>query len=638
MCGITGIVDLRSARDIPEALIRAMNDSQAHRGPDGDGLFIEPGLAFGHRRLAIIDLATGDQPMVSSCGNIVVVFNGEIYNYREVRTELEDYGYSFRTASDTEVILAAWLEWGERCVNRLRGMFAIALWDKRTRSLFLARDRFGVKPLHMAMTPDGFLLFGSELKSVITHPGVRREFDVRAVEDFFAYGYVAEPRTIFTSVRKLPAGHLLTLRRGQPVPMSREYWDIDFTTVNRASERELEAELVERMREAVALRMIADVPLGAFLSGGVDSSAVVALMSEVSVDPVNTCSIGFAQDDFNELDYAGIIAARYGTRHRTRIVDAADFSAMDVLVASYDEPFADPSALPTYAVSALARETVTVALSGDGGDELLAGYRRQRMHMNEEKIRSRIPAPLRRGLFGMLGAAYPKLDWAPRVLRAKSTLQSLGKTTADAYFHSVSIMGDDIRKRLFTDRFRADLQGYRAAELMREIIDRAPAHDELSKIQYADLKIWLPGDILTKVDRASMAVGLESREPLLDHELAEFCAQLPPGLRLRGGQGKYLMKKAFESRVPHDLLYRPKMGFSVPLADWFRGPLKEPARQAAASPRILDTGWFQPAQLAGMVEQHIRGVEDNSRFIWQLLMFDKSLAHLDQVGVAAVQA
>jgi asparagine synthase (glutamine-hydrolysing) len=638
MCGIAGYFDTREHRSIPEPLLRRMTDALAHRGPDGSDIYRAPGVGFGHRRLAIIDLACGQQPMATPDGQIVTIFNGEIYNFQDVRRELEALGHRFRTNSDTEVILYAWLEYGEACVQRFRGMFALAVYDHRTRTLFLARDRLGVKPLHYAELPSGELIFGSELKALLVHPRLSRELDPTAIEDYFAYGYVPDPKSILAGVRKLPAGHTLTLRQGQGVPTPRRYWDVDFTTRHRGRPDDLAAELTDRMREAVRLRMIADVPLGAFLSGGVDSSAVVALMAEMSNQPVNTCSIGFDVAGYDETDYAQQIADRYATNHRSRIVDPNDFALVDRLASAYDEPFADASALPTYRVCALARETVTVALSGDGADEAFAGYRRYRMHANEERLRGMLPLGFRQGLFGTLGRAYPKLDWAPRMFRAKSTFEALGRTTEQAYFNSIAVVPDRLRDRLFSPGFRRELQGHWAGSLYVDTMRGAPAQDALGQAQYADIQHWLPGDILTKMDRASMAVSLEAREPLLDHELVAWAAGLPPELRVRRGQGKWLMKRAMERYVPRNLLYRPKMGFVVPISDWFRGPLADRAEALASRSAAVETGWFDRSFLTRVAADHRAGRADHGRLLWQLLMLDQSLGKLVELPPARVAA
>ena len=635
MCGIAGYFDTRERRSIPEALLRRMTDAIAHRGPDGNDIYRDAGVGLGHRRLAIIDLECGAQPMATPDGQILIIFNGEIYNFQETRRELEALGHRFRTNSDTEVILYAWLEYGEACVHRLRGMFAFAILDQRTRSLFLARDRLGVKPLHYAELPTGEVIFGSELKALLVHPGLARTLDPTAIEDYFAYGYIPDPKCVLAGVKKLPAGHTLTLRQGRPVPAPSRYWDVDFTTRHRGKPADLAAELTDRMREAVKLRMIADVPLGAFLSGGVDSSAVVALMAEISDKPVNTCSIGFDVAGYDETGYAAEIARRYATNHRSRIIDPDDFALVGRLADAFDEPFADASALPTYRVCELARETVTVALSGDGADEAFAGYRRYRLHANEEKLRRALPLGFRQSVFGALGRAYPKLDWAPRMLRAKSTFEALGRSTEEAYFNSIAVLPDRLRQHLFSPSFRRELQGHWAGSLYVDTMRNAPARDALGQAQYADIQHWLPGDILTKMDRASMAVSLEAREPLLDHELVAWAAGLPPDLRVRHGQGKWLLKKAMERYVPKKLLYRPKMGFVVPISDWFRGPLAERAEALVTRSTAVETGWFDVDFLRRAVADHRAGRAEHGRLLWQLLMLDQSLGKLVELPARA---
>ncbi|MFO1292811.1 MAG: XrtA/PEP-CTERM system amidotransferase [Rubrivivax sp.] len=634
MCGITGIFDLRGQRPIDRAVLARMNDSQRHRGPDDGSLHIEPGLGLGHRRLSIIDIATGQQPLFNEDGTVAIVFNGEIYNYQELMPELQAAGHRFRTRSDTECIVHGWEQWGERCVERLRGMFAFVLWDRRRQTLFMARDRLGVKPLHYALLDDGTLLFGSELKSLLAHGGLRRELDPLALEEYFALGYVAEPRTVFRQARKLPPAHTLTLRRGQPLAEPREYWDVRFTLGNPNTVAEASAELHERLRESVRLRMISEVPLGAFLSGGVDSSAVVATMAGLSADPVNTCSIAFDDPQFNESAFAQMVAERYRTNHHVETVQSDDFGLVDTLARLYDEPYADSSAIPTYRVCQLARRHVTVALSGDGGDEAFGGYRRYRLHLMEERMRSALPLALRRPLFGLLGRAYPKADWAPRVFRAKTTFEGMARNAVEAYFHSVSILRAPMRRRLFSETLRRELGGYDARQVFERHAARAGTDDALSLVQYLDLKTYLVGDINTKVDRASMAHSLEVREPLMDHKLVEWLATLPASMKVRGQEGKYLLKKAMEPLLPADVLYRPKMGFSVPLARWFRGPLAQRVRDAVLGERLADTGWFNRPYLEHLVQAHQSGASDYSAPLWTLLMFEAFLRNVVDGAVA----
>lgn len=632
MCGIAGMFDTRDRRDIPRDIVGRMNDVQFHRGPDGGDIHFEPGVALAHRRLAIIDVGGGHQPLFNEDGSVVVVFNGEIYNFQELVPELEAAGHRFATHSDTEVIVHAWEQWGEACVQRFRGMFAFVLWDRNRQTLFVARDRLGVKPFFYALLPDGMFVFGSELKALMQHPQMPRTIEPQCVEEYFALGYVPEPRTIYRGVMKLDAGHTLTLRRGEPFPASREYWDVRFTLDAKISAADAEAELTARLRESVRLRMISEVPLGAFLSGGVDSSAVVATMAGLSSNPVITCSMGFDDPSFNETEFAAMVAQRYATDHFVETVASDDFSLVDALAALYDEPYADSSAIPTYRVCQLARTRVTVALSGDGGDESFGGYRRYRMHLMEERMRDALPLGVRRPLFGLLGSVYPKADWAPRPLRAKTTFQAMARDSVEAYFNTVSILRGAQRSQLYSSGFRRELAGYNALEVFRRHAARAGTDDALALIQYLDTKTYLIGDINTKVDRASMAHSLEVREPLMDHELVDWLASLPSSLKVQGNEGKWLLKKALEPQLPHDVLYRPKMGFAVPLARWFRGPLKDRVRAALTGPVLSDSGLFDPDVLKRLCDEHQSGLHDHSAPMWTVMMFE---AFLRQQGADA---
>ncbi|MDI6745945.1 MAG: amidotransferase 1, exosortase A system-associated [Rhodocyclaceae bacterium] len=638
MCGITGIFDTRGKRDIDRAVLHRMNESQFHRGPDEGGLHIEPGVGLGHRRLSIIDLSTGQQPLYNEDNSVCVVFNGEIYNYQELIPELQALGHVFHTRSDTEVIVHAWEAWGERCVDRFRGMFAFALWDRNRDTLFLARDRLGVKPLFYALLDDGTFLFGSELKSLLAHGGLQRDIDPQAVEEYFALGYVAEPRCIFRQAKKLPPACTLKVGRGGTALQSlnpREYWDVRFTLDARISVEEACHELEKRLTESIRLRMISEVPLGAFLSGGVDSSAVVAMMAGLSNEPVNTCSISFSDPAYDEAAFAQKVADRYQTRHFVDRVESDDFDLIDTLAKLYDEPYADSSAIPTYRVCQLARKHVTVALSGDGGDESFGGYRRYWLHLMEEKMRAALPLGLRRPLFGTLGRLYPKADWAPRVFRAKTTFEALARNSVEAYFHSVSVIRNVQRGQIYSDAFKAELGGYSAQQVFDRHAAKAGTDDPLALIQYIDLHTYLIGDINTKVDRASMAHSLEVREPLMDHPLVEWLATLPTSLKMRGTESKFLLKKAMEPHLPHDIMYRPKMGFAVPLARWFRGPLRQRVRDDLLGGPMLETGWFNPDTIRQIVEQHETGRSDHSTPIWVLLMFDAFLRNVIDGNPAA---
>jgi asparagine synthase (glutamine-hydrolysing) len=625
MCGIAGLFDIAGHNDFERGLLSAMNQTQFHRGPDEGGEFLEPGVALAHRRLSIIDLSSGQQPMHSADGKVCVVYNGEIYNFAELAEKLKQRGYQFRTRCDTEVILYAWQEWGEGCVDRFRGMFAFALYDKKRQCLFLARDRLGIKPLFFSVLNGKTLIFGSELKVLKAHPQLPRKLEPQAVEDYFTLGYIPEPKTIYQHVYKLRPGHTLMVQRGKPVPAQREYWDVPFTPVATSSEAELCEELFSRLREAVDIRLVAEVPLGAFLSGGVDSSAVVAAMAQLQGDPVNTCAIGFDVAQFNETDFARQVAGRYHTNHLEKTVASDDFDLLDTLAGLYDEPYADSSAIPTYRVCQLARENVTVALSGDGGDEHFAGYRRYRWHMNEERLRGALPLGIRKPVFGALGRLYPKLDWAPRMFRAKTTFESLARNSVEAYLHSVSLTSETQRHAMFSDAMRRELQGYRAVETFDYYAQRSPTEDPLSLIQYLDMKTYLVGDILTKVDRASMAHSLEVRVPLLDHKFVEWVSGLPVSSKLRGQEGKYILKKALEPHLPNDVLYRPKMGFGVPLGKWFRGPLKRRLRESVLDGGLAQTGMFDHDFLGKLVNDHQSGLREYSAPLWSLLMFQAAI-------------
>lgn len=634
MCGIVGIFDLGGQGDIDRELLSRMNERQFHRGPDEGGLHVEPGVGLGHRRLSIIDLSSGQQPLFNEDGSVVVTYNGEIYNFPELSDELKAAGHVFKTHSDTEVIVHAWEEWGEKCVERFRGMFAFAIWDRNRRTLFMARDRLGKKPLHYAVLPNKQLIFASELKALYVHPLLKKAIDPTAVEEYFAFGYVPDPKSIFKDIHKLPPAHTLTITQGDARLQPKPYWDVPFAEGENLSEAEAVEQLTQRLRESVDIRMMSEVPLGAFLSGGVDSSAVVAMMSQLSDQPVNTCSIAFSSPKFNESEFAQLVANHCHTNHFVETVDPDDFDLVDQLAGIYDEPYADSSAMPTYRVCALAKKRVTVALSGDGADEYFSGYRRHRWHMNEERVRSLLPYSVRKPLFGFLGKAYPKLDWAPQFLRAKTTFQALARDSVASYFHTVSVLSDDMRNKLFSDEFKAQLAGYNAVEVFRRHAADCPSDHPLSLIQYLDLKTYLVGDIHTKVDRASMANSLEVRAPLLDHQLVEWVSGLNPDLKLNGQMGKYILKKAMEPHLPRDVLYRNKMGFAVPLAEWFRGPLKQRVRESLLGASMHQSGLFNMPYVEHLVSQHQSGLRDYSAAIWTLLMFDAFQRHVLQGSAA----
>ena len=618
MCGISGILNL-DGRSVDSALLRRMNDTLEHRGPDGSGLFVEGSIGLGHRRLSIIDLHTGDQPMATPEGDVQVVFNGEIYNFLQLKAELEQRGHVFRTRSDTETLLHGYREWGEHFVEHLRGMFAIALWDKRRRKLLLVRDRLGKKPLYYHF--DGLrLVFGSEMKALLADASIPRDLDLQALDAYLSFGYVPSPLSIFQAIRKLPPAHLAVCE-GERLEI-RPYWDLDMTHPGESID---EARAVEELREvfdeAVRLRMISDVPLGAFLSGGVDSSAVVAAMAGMTDQPVRTAAIGFAEKRFNELEYARVVARRYHTDHSEFVVEADALGILDRLVWHFDEPFADSSAIPTWYVSQMARRKVTVALSGDGGDETFAGYvQRYAMNRFENTWRCRLPSVLRRGVLGPLAKAYPRVDSLPRPLRLKSFLTNLSLPVEQAYFRDMSFyFKPEAKARLLRPEVRAAMQ--RGAEtVLGGHFARNGNPDVTSRVQYVDIKTYLPEDILVKVDRMSMAHSLEVRAPILDHKVMEYAARLPSQLKLRGHEGKYIFKKMNEARLPEEILYRKKQGFCVPLAAWLRGGLKDKAQEALFG-READLGeFFDMNYVQGLWKSHQGGREDNATSLWGLVM------------------
>jgi asparagine synthase (glutamine-hydrolysing) len=623
LCGVVGIFDLKERKFPDVDLIVRMCDSLVHRGPDDEGYLFAPGIGLGHRRLAIIDPAGGEQPMYNEDGSVAVIFNGCIYNFREIKKTLEAAGHVFTTNCDTEVIVHAWEQWGADCVVQFQGMFAFAVWDSGEETLFLARDRLGKKPLYYAELASGRLVFGSELKALLVDPEIPREIDPCAIEEFFAYGYIPDPRTIYRNIAKLPPGHVLLARRGAR-PRIWRYWDLRFAPRQRSEAQACE-ELLEHLHDAVSARLVSDVPLGAFLSGGVDSSAVVAAMSGMMSDPVNCFSVDFGVREFDETPYAREVARQFQASHDVDRVNPGELLSLDGVLATYDEPFGDSSAVPTFHVCAAARRHVTVALSGDGGDEQFAGYRRYRWHVAEERVRGLLPGGLGQSVFAMLARVYPELGWAPRPLRAKHTLEELALSPADAYFHSVAVTSDQARRRLFSEHLRRDLQGHQASAVIGHHMAAADTDDALAQALYADMNTWLPGDILTKVDRASMANSLEVRSPFLDHRLVEWAATLPAGLKLHRGTGKYILKRALEPLLPKSILYRAKQGFSMPIADWFRGPLQARLRRLISSPPLLDSGCFVPRELERLIRDHEQGRHDHSAILWLALVFEAFL-------------
>ena len=617
MCGICGIFEFEERREIPRELVHHMADTIVHRGPDDEGIYVGAGIGLGFRRLSIIDVVGGHQPISNEDGTMWVMLNGEIYNHLDLRAQLEGRGHRFATRADTETIIHLYEDYGESCFNRLRGMFAIALWDSRQRKLLLTRDRVGKKPLFYAAN-DERILFGSELKTMLAADGLSRDIDTQALCDYFSLGYIPAPKSIYRAARKVLPGHYV-VASAQGLRETR-YWDLSFGNIEHRSEKQWCKLLRHELCEATRVRLMSDVPLGAFLSGGVDSSSVVAMMSQVTKQPATTCSIGFEEKEYDEITFARKIARQFHTEHHEHVVRPDALKILDKLVWHYDEPFADSSAIPTYYVSKVARQHVTVALGGDGGDEIFAGYRRYYFDVLENRLRRFVPSAMRRAVFEPLGNLYPALAWAPRPLRAKATLQSFARTPLEGYFNSISIFRPGEKTRLFSADFLESLGGYDSIEVFRHHYDHADTDDLLSRIQYVDIKTYLTDDILAKVDRASMAVSLEVRAPLLDHHLMERVASIPSSLKLRGRTGKYIFKKALEPVLPADIIYRRKQGFAVPLDRWFRQELRELAHEAIFS---TPDGILDVTFLKKIWGEHQRGLFDRSAHLWSVLMYRK---------------
>ena len=626
MCGLAGIFDLTGTRGVDQAALRRMTTALRHRGPDGEGFHVEPAVGLGFRRLAIIDIGGSNQPMFNEDHSVAIVFNGEIYNFQSLRQQLIARGHIFRSHGDTETIVHAWEEWGVDCLDHIAGMFALAIWDRNRGQLFLARDRMGKKPLYYATLPDGRFVFASELCALTTLADLPRALRPSAIEDFFALGYIPDPDTIYRDVHRLPAGHCLLLTRGAALPAPQRYWRIALEP-RRVSEADAVAGIIPDLTRCVADRLIADVPLGAFLSGGVDSSAVVALAAGLRDAPLSTFTVGFA-GAADETPLAQLVADRYHTDHH------AERSAIDYISAARDqalifgEPFGDTSSQPTFNVCAAARKGVPVALSGDGGDEIFAGYRRYRWHTLAEAARKYLPPSLRRHALAPLAALYPKLDRAPRWLRAKYTLTELSLDSAQGYARTLTKLHADQRHALFSPALRSALAGHDPMRRFADLMAEAEDADPLTQAQYVDINSYLVGDILVKVDRTSMANSLEVRAPMLDYQFAQAALNLPPALKLRGADGKYVFKRAIEHLLPREILHRPKQGFAEPLAPQFRAGADR-LRERLLSPALADSGQFNTATISAMIDQHERGQRDHSTPLWLLLVFEGFLTMAD---------
>ncbi len=627
MCGIAGIIDLKG-RQVERSLLERICAKLVHRGPDEEGYYVNGAAALGQRRLSIIDLSTGRQPMGNEDGSVWVTFNGEIYNFQELRPELERQGHRFATSSDTEVILHAFEQYGARCLSRFRGMFAFGLWDEARKRLFLARDRVGKKPLFYTEA-GGQFVFASELQALLQHPGVSKDLDLAAIDEYLTYGYIPAPRTAFRGVFKLPPAHFLTLQisgdgageRGRKVE---RYWSLEYQPKFDLDEEEAAGSLLEVLTEAVRLRMIADVPLGALLSGGVDSSVVVALMSQFSSRPVKTFSIGFDDKDFDELPFARLVARRYETDHHELVVRSNALEAIPTLVRHYGEPYADSSAIPSYFVAQLTRQHVKVALNGDGGDENFAGYERYWATGLAETYR-KIPLALRRGVVEPLAALVPNsLPRKSRLGRGKRFLQVASQPASLRYRHWVTFFAPEQKRVLYTPEFQSGLDGSEGKTWLLdqfEALRRDGLHG-LDAILALDVRSYLPYDLLVKMDIATMANSLEARSPFLDHKVMEFCARLPSRFKIRGSVQKYLLKEVARDLLPAENLGRRKMGFGVPVGSWMRGELRPLLEDVLLSPRVGRRGLLRPDAVNDLVRAHVAGAKDGTFRLWALFWLE----------------
>lgn len=621
MCGIAGFAGPLRASDGRGTLER-MTGAIHHRGPDGDGFYLDDQVGLGMRRLAIIDVAGGNQPIFNEDGTVCVVLNGEIYNFQDLRADLEARGHRFATHSDTEVVVHAYEEFGAACVERLWGMFALAVWDRRARRLLLARDRLGKKPLLYHRSAEGGLAFASEFQALFAHPGVPRDVDLTAIDDYLTYLYVPSPKTAYSQVAKLPPGHRLIWDADTRRARVERYWQVNFGQKLDLSEDEALEQFGSLFRDAVRRRLIADVPLGAFLSGGLDSSSVVAEMAELSTGRVKTFSIGFGERDFDELRYARQVAERYGTEHHELVVEPKALDVVPTLVRHYGEPYADSSAVPTYYVSRLTRQHVTVALNGDGGDELLAGYERHWAARVAARY-DRLPHVLRQGMIRPLVSLIPEPRGRRSVVRrGKRFLQAAHLKPADRYLRWVGSLDAQGKADLYTDDFMRTVTGNDAGHWLRDVVEAEPGLDAVDAVQRADTYLYLPEDLLVKVDIASMATSLEARSPLLDHRLVELCASLPGHYKLKGRTSKWLLRQLMRDRLPAEILTRPKMGFGVPVGEWLRGDLRPLLEETVLSTRSFRRGIFRPEGVRALVDEHLSRRADRTAHVWSLLMLE----------------
>lgn len=623
MCGIAGVLYADSGRSVSLSLLADMGHAIAHRGPDGEGTFRSGPVGLVHRRLAIIDPVGGQQPLSNEDESVHIVFNGEIYNYRELRRQLEVLGHVFRTNSDTEVLVHLYEEHGPELCTQLRGMFAFAIWDARRHELLLARDHLGQKPLFIYRDSEK-LVFGSELKSVLAHPNIDRTIDPAAIEDYLTFGFIPGQRTIFGCVTKLPAAHWLRVTRQELHTLPKRFWQLSFDHEDRSTPDDWKLRIDEALRESVKTHLVADVPVGAFLSGGLDSSAIVAMMASLRTDPVRTFSVGFNEEKYSELPFAREVAQHYGCQHTEEIVTPEAARDLDELVYLYDEPFADTSALPTMAVSRLAAGHVKVVLSGDGGDELFGGYSRYAHDLHESGIRTCIPTIIRSLVLKPLAAVWPKVDWLPRPLRLQTLLQNLSSHPAEAYANTVSACRHAMRKRLLNRDFALTLNGYQPEQSIIAAFQYGH-RDALSGMLSADTNVLLPDDFLTKVDRASMGFGLEVRPPLIDWKLMELAASMPSEFKIRNGSKKWMLKQLFASRLPNGLVDRRKQGFEMPIDRWLRGPLSDQVRTHVLDPNGPISNFISVSMARQLFESHCQGIGRHGQLLWSLLILARWL-------------
>jgi asparagine synthase (glutamine-hydrolysing) len=637
MCGIAGFAEGKGGGRSGQGparlenefnLVHRMCEVIRHRGPDDEGIHVEPGVGLGMRRLSIIDLAGGRQPIHNETSTVWVVFNGEIYNYQQLRAELESSGHRFSTSSDTETIVHAYEEWGEEAFRRLRGMFGIALWDRPRRTLLLARDRAGQKPVHY-VEKRGRLYFASEIKSLLAAGAVEPRLDLGALDHYLAFLYTPRDGSIFQDVRKLPPGHFLRWRDGRVEV--KQYWQVGAQESYRGTERDATAALGGVLQDAVSSHMVSDVPLGAFLSGGVDSSAVVGMMAQVSSRPVKTFSIGFDEPEFDELAHARTVARHFGTDHHEFVVRPDGLSMLDDMIAHFDEPFADSSAIPTWYVSEIARRHVTVVLSGDGGDELFGGYDRYLPHPRVARF-DRMPIP---GLRAAASLAWPLLRHGTR---GKNFLRHVAKDSGGRYLDSIALFQADERAALYAPGIRSMLMTDAEGALARHF-DRFAALPHDSRMMRFDFETYLPEDVLTKVDRMSMAHSIETRVPLLDNEVIDFAATLPASFKIRNGRRKHILKETLRPLLPAGILDRRKQGFGIPLGTWFRGGLTGLFSEILDAPRTKQRGYFEPAFVGRLLREHLAGQRDHTLRLWQLLVFELwHRYYLDGRGVGSPAA